>query len=109
MTDVKISPTDPTDERLEGLSVHIVNDNLAPRWRAGEIALIDPDWPVKTGDDVLVEFAAGHRTLARLLSEDDHTLELDIHADSQPTVVARSEVAAIHCVVGRSQIRHADW
>ena len=87
--------------------VRVISDDMAPRWRVGEGAMIDTEAPVGAGDDVLVEFASGGRILRRLAAEDASTVTLATYDGRPPTVHDRREIATLHFVCGRFRFREA--
>ena len=79
----------------------MTDNELAPRWRAGEVAVIDAAAPVGVNDEVLVAFADGTRTLRLLTAEDGATVTLGTFDASPPVVHDRSAIGAMHYVCGR--------
>jgi phage repressor protein C with HTH and peptisase S24 domain len=85
-----------------GYYVRVTANDMAPRFKAGDVAMIDPDAPPAVDDDVLIEFAAGGKAQRRLAAQSDRTLTLATYDGSPPAEYARREIAAMHCVVART-------
>ena len=94
---------EPATEKgaLSCYCVHMADNDLAPRWRAGEVAVIAAAVPVEIDDEVLVAFADGTRTLRLLTAEDHATVTLGTFDGSPPVVHDRSAIVAMHYVCGR--------
>lgn len=85
------------------VAVRIVANDLAPRWRVGEIALIDPSAHLAVDDDVLVEFVDGRRTLRRLVAETDAAVTLATDGRAPTVIHDRREIALMQYVCGRAR------
>ena len=92
-----------TAERI--YCVRVTDGDMLPAWRPGETAMIDPDEPVRAGDEVLVRFAGGGLVLRRLVDQDHATVTLATYAPAPPEVYDRRDVAALHFVCGRISAR----
>ncbi len=85
--------------------VRVTAGDMLPAWRPGETAMINPDEPVRAGDEVLVRFAGGGLVLRRLVDQDHATVTLATYAPAPPEVYDRRDVAALHFVCGRINAR----
>lgn len=108
VTDVD-APVDwlPRPQYLDGANdpygVYIVGDSMEPRFFAGEIVFVHPGKPVKRGDYVVVQLAAGsekHAIVKQFRGFGDGHLLLEQLNPPKEVRFPRDAVLAVHRIVG---------
>jgi phage repressor protein C with HTH and peptisase S24 domain len=83
--------------------VYVVGESMEPRFFAGEILLVHPGKPVRTGDWVVVQFRAGpetHAIVKRFVrAANGHVVLQQLNPDKELRY-DRADIVAIHKVVG---------
>ncbi|SDH23725.1 LexA family transcriptional regulator [Propionivibrio dicarboxylicus] len=75
-------------------------ESMAPRVRAGEFIVVEPDSPAQPGDDVVIDYNEDRTIVKQLLYERDGELTLGaINGWSKPITVSFDEVHSIQRIV----------
>jgi len=84
-------------------AVRVVGDSMEPRYHEGDVVVFMPSAPVESGDDCFVRFAVtggptdGASTFKRVFFDSDAEIRLQpLNERQAPTMVARSDIAAIY-------------
>lgn len=93
---------------LEGVpdafAMYVVNDSMEPRYRQGDLLLVHPHRPVRSGNDVLcVKLSENKEHLAmikQLVRANSKEVVLLQHNPRKEIVVPRKEVAKLYRVMG---------
>lgn len=87
-------------------AIHVPSTSLSPRFEIGEFLFLSPSRTARSGDDILIEFAAlggaaeGSRcALRRLDAQDNETLTVRSFSPAAKETIPRSEAAAIHTII----------
>lgn len=92
------SPTAPSSSNVYVLAV--LDNAMAPRYRAGELISVTPDIKARAGHDVVVTLTDGRRLVRRLGRTESGQVRLLGVCDGATTVVPRTTVVSIHRIGG---------
>jgi phage repressor protein C with HTH and peptisase S24 domain len=89
----------PTTPPLFPYAVRIHDNSMFPALEPGDVALANPDAPVKDGQNVVL-WIGGETFLKRLMSRDAHEVRCMQLNPQREFVYGASEVQAVHAVFG---------
>jgi phage repressor protein C with HTH and peptisase S24 domain len=82
-------------------AVRVKGDSMYPRYRPGEILVVEPDAALVAGEDVIVRTKDGRKMVKRLLIQRATDVELgSINERHRPLTISLEEIESIHLVVG---------
>lgn len=85
-------------------AVRVKGDSMQPRFRAGEIVIVEPGAAVVPGDDVVVRAVSGRKMVKRLLFQRGNELTLGSVNDRHPPLtISLEEIESIHHIAGSVQ------
>lgn len=84
-----------------GFAVQAVDDRNAPRYELGEVVYVIRGMAARRGTDCVVEMRDGSAWLGRYADQTSSAVILTFAGDKAQKALSRSEVRAIHAVVGR--------
>jgi len=87
----------------QAFAVRVVGDSMAPSYQEGDIVVISPNTPARSGDDCLVRFEpAGHTAFRRYYPDDEQTARLQpVNSGYPPRSLGRSEIGGLWPAVFR--------
>lgn len=83
-----------------GYAVRTTDDAMQPRYRVGELALVDSSMTPADGDDVLVRCKDGHHMVRQLEGRDGASVRLLAIGTGAIEAMDASEIEALALVVG---------
>lgn len=83
-----------------GYAVRITDDAMHPRYRVGELALVDSSMPPADGDDVLVRCKDGRHMVRQLEGRDGASVRLLAIGTGVIETIDASEIDMLALVVG---------
>lgn len=85
-------------------AVRVKGDSMQPRFRPGEIVVVEPGAATIPGDDVIIRTKAGRKMVKRLLFQRGQELTLGSVNDRHPLVtISLEEIESIHHIAGSVQ------
>lgn len=82
-------------------AVRVKGDSMYPRYRPGEILVVEPNAPVVPGEDVIVRTRDGRKMVKRLLFQRSSEVELgSINERHKPVTIPLEEIESIQIVAG---------
>lgn len=88
-----------TDAQAYALQVR--GGELRPRFRSGEVLILEPNVKVAPGDDVLAKFSDGSLALLEFLWERDGEVTFgDITSNFPPTTISEGDIVSMHRLTG---------
>lgn len=89
---------------VNAYGVRVKGDSMQPRFRAGEIVIVEPGAAVIPGDDVIVRTRDGRKMVKRLLFQRGRELALGSINDRHPTLtISLDEIESMHHIAGSVQ------
>lgn len=89
----------------DAYAVYVAGTSMSPRFEPGEMVYIDPNRPVKGGDDVVVQLADGQGYIKRLVRRTAKTLHCRQFNPARDCDYAADQVKAVHLIVGATRVR----
>ncbi len=80
--------------------VYVTGESMEPRYYAGEIVLVDPRRPARTGDFVVVELSDDRAIVKRLTKRNDKGITVSQLNPPEEKNISRAEVVGVYRIVG---------
>jgi SOS-response transcriptional repressor LexA len=88
-------------KRSNAYALRVRGDSMRPRIKPGEYVIVEPDIPVKPGDEVIVRTKSGKSMVKVLHSQRSGFVELlSLNDDHKPMTIDVNEIEFIHHVTG---------
>lgn len=90
--------------RNTSYALRVRGNSMRPRYRAGELVIVEPALAALPGDDVVVCMHDGRRMLKELCRIDDDEVQLlSINNGRIPLTLRRDQIESIQLVSGRAR------
>lgn len=82
-------------------ALRVKGDSMWPRIKPGEFVVIEPNGPLITGEEVMVQTVDGRSMIKLLISQRDGLVELhSINGEHKPITLESAQIAKMHYVGG---------